>query len=43
LNGEIEAIGEEPDDRWLLRVTDNRVEVLRGHLVYGCPEPISSD
>jgi hypothetical protein len=37
LDGEIEATGEDPDDRWLLRVTDNEVFVLEGHVVYGDP------
>ncbi|GII86164.1 hypothetical protein Ssi03_41540 [Sphaerisporangium siamense] len=31
LNGEILAQGEEFDDRWTLRVTDNVVERLEGH------------
>jgi hypothetical protein len=40
LNGEIEAQGEEYDDRWLLRVEHNRVTVLRGHLIYHDPVPV---
>lgn len=34
LNGEIEANGDDPDDRWLLRVSDNEVFVLDGNLSY---------
>jgi hypothetical protein len=37
LDGEVEAQGEEPDDRWLLRVRRNRVYVLRGHLSFQEP------
>jgi hypothetical protein len=34
LNGEIEARGEEPDDKWLLRVRANGVSALPGRIVY---------
>jgi hypothetical protein len=37
LDGEINATGEDPDDRWLLRVADNEVFVLEGDVVYGDP------
>jgi hypothetical protein len=37
LDGEIDASGEDPDDRWLLRVADNEVFVLEGDVVYGDP------
>jgi hypothetical protein len=40
LEGEIEAQGEEPDDRWILRITRNRVSVAVGRTVYSDPEPI---
>jgi hypothetical protein len=33
-NGEIEAQGEDPDDKWLLKVTDNVVTVHRGVISY---------
>lgn len=33
-NGEIEAQGEESDDRWKLVVTDNVVKVAAGHIEY---------
>jgi hypothetical protein len=44
LGGEIEAQGEQPDDKWLLKVKDNEVTVLQGHVVYvdpsaGLPAP----
>jgi hypothetical protein len=42
LDGEIEAIGEEPDDRWLLRVAHNEVFVLEGHVVYGNPVAVTA-
>lgn len=35
LDGEIEAQGEEPSDMWLLRIENNVVTVLQGHVVYG--------
>lgn len=35
LNGEIEAQGEESDDRWLLVVKDNKVTTKAGRIVYG--------
>jgi hypothetical protein len=34
LNGKIEAQGEDPDDRWLLRVVNNTVTTHRGRVVY---------
>lgn len=34
VNGEIEAEGEEPDDRWILRVRDNVVAVAHGRFTY---------
>lgn len=34
LNGEIEAAGEESDDRWKLVVVDNKVSVKQGRIVY---------
>jgi hypothetical protein len=37
LDGEIDASGEEPDDRWLLRVADNEVFIFEGRVVYGDP------
>ena len=37
LNGEIEAQGEDPDDKWLLRVTDNAVTVRQGVVDYSGP------
>lgn len=37
LDGEIEAQGEEPGDRWLLRVEANTVSVLRGRTVFEGP------
>lgn len=33
-NGEIEAQGEDHDDRWLLKVTDNVVTTLHGTITY---------
>ena len=36
-NGLIDASGEDPDDRWQLRVTDSRVEVIPGHVVFEKP------
>ena len=42
LGGEIEAIGEQPDDRWLLRVADNEVFVLEGRVVYGDPVAVTA-
>lgn len=42
LNGEIGAQGEEYDDRWLLRVEQNRVSVLQGEIQYGNPCPVTS-
>ena len=33
-NGEIEAIGEDPDDRWLLIVKNNVVTTKQGKIVY---------
>jgi hypothetical protein len=33
-NGDIEAQGEDPDDRWLLRVRNNIVTVHDGILTY---------
>ena len=42
LTGEIEAQGEDPDDRWLLRVTENRVSVLRARLTYVDPRPVTT-
>jgi hypothetical protein len=41
LGGEIEAQGEEYDDRWLLRVAANEVFVLGGRVVYGDPVRIA--
>lgn len=40
LNGEIEAVGEDPDDRWKLIVRDNRVYVARGAVCYAEPEGV---
>lgn len=34
LNGQMEAQGEETEDRWLLEVEDNIVRVRPGHIVY---------
>ena len=42
LNGEIGAIGEDPDDRLLLRVTANEVFVLEGRIVYGDPVRVAA-
>lgn len=38
-NGEIAAQGEDPDDMWLLKVTDNGVEQLDGVTQYGAGLP----
>lgn len=40
LDGEIEAQGEEPDDKWLLRVEQNRVRIAPGRVVYGAPTDV---
>ena len=40
LNGEIEAQGEDPDDRWKLIVENNTVYVANGILEYGPPQEI---
>jgi hypothetical protein len=40
LNGEIEASGEHPDDRWKLIVEDNELFVAEGYIVYAEPRPI---
>jgi hypothetical protein len=37
LTGEIEARGEDPDDRWKLVVEDNRVFVAESSIIYGEP------
>jgi hypothetical protein len=42
LDGEIDAIGEDPDDRWLLRVAANEVFVLEGRLLYADPVRIAA-
>ncbi len=34
LDGRIDALGEDPEDRWLLEVTDNQVRTLPGTIVY---------
>lgn len=39
VNGEIYADGEESDDLWKLKVTDNLVEALEARLTYGDEEP----
>ena len=36
-NGEIEAQGEDPDDRWKLIVRDNKVQTVQAQIVW--PEP----
>ncbi len=36
-NGLIDACGEDPDDRWQLRVEDSKVEVIPGHVVFEKP------
>ena len=41
LTGEIDACGEDPNDRWKLIVEDNRVLVAEGYVTYGQPRPIS--
>jgi hypothetical protein len=41
LNGEIDACGDDPDDRWKLIVEDNRVLVAAGYVAYGESCPIS--
>lgn len=42
LNGRIEAVGEDPDDRWVLIVEDNVVKVADAlPLAYGDPKPVS--
>jgi hypothetical protein len=41
LNGEIEAEGDDADDRWKLIVKDNRVLRAEGFIAYGEPRPIS--
>ncbi len=42
LNGEVEATGEDPDDRWKIVVTDNRVSVVRAVAVtWGAPKRIN--
>ena len=40
LNGEIEARGEDPDDRWKLVVEDNGVFVAEGSIVYSEPRTV---
>lgn len=40
LNGEIEAQGEDGDDRWKLIVKDNEVFIADGGIVYGTPRAI---
>jgi hypothetical protein len=39
-NGEIEAQGEDSDDRWKLIVKDNRVYVSKASITYGAPEEV---
>lgn len=39
-NGEIEAVGEDPDDRWKLVVINNRVSVADAEVTYGSPRII---
>jgi hypothetical protein len=41
LNGDIDACGDDPDDRWNLIVEDNCVFIAEGSLVYGKPQGIS--
>jgi hypothetical protein len=41
LNGEIDACGDDPEDRWKLIVEDNRVFIGKGSIVYGEPQVIS--
>jgi len=42
-NGEIDAQGEESDDRWRLLVNDNEVSIERAHWVFDKPEPIDNE
>lgn len=39
-NGEIEAQGEESDDKWMLVVENNAVYVRQGHVEYGPKEAV---
>lgn len=43
LNGEIEAQGEDPDDKWLLVVERNIIRVANGHVVYEAPSDVPSE